>query len=448
MSDTIQSEAEVLSHGKKDQPIQERPDKLPWSGLLALAMTGFIAIMTETLPAGLLPQIGAGLDVPDSLTGQLVTAYAMGSVVAAMPNAILTRSWRRQHVLLLAIIGFFAFNTITAVSSNYGLTLVARFLAGAAAGITWGLVPVYARRLVAAHVQGRAMAIALVGTPLALCLGVPVGTWLGAYAGWRLAFGVMSVMALVLIIWALVGVRDLPGETASNRTTLGGVVRKPGIRPMLMVVVLWMLAHNILYTYVAPFLAPAGLIGQVGLVLLVFGAGALVGIALVGALIDRWLRHLVLGSLSLFALVAVTLAVAGSTPLVVYLGAALWGLTFGGAATLLQTASADVAGDGADLAQSMIVTVWNLAIAGGGAIGGLLLKNVGAASFPLVIVLLLTAAIAVAWVNGARSFASVARTTEAERASPVAADVSPPTGCLQDVVPIPLGPADLSHRRH
>jgi predicted MFS family arabinose efflux permease len=50
--------------------------RLPLSGLLALAMTGFIAILTETLPAGLLPEISHGLGVPESWTGQLVTLYA------------------------------------------------------------------------------------------------------------------------------------------------------------------------------------------------------------------------------------------------------------------------------------------------------------------------------------------------------------------------------------
>ncbi len=65
-----------------------------------------------------------------------------------------------------------------------------------------------------------------------------------------------------------------------------------------------------------------------------------------------------------------------------FAGLALWGLTFGGAATLLQTASADAAGEGADLAQSMIVVAWNLAIAGGGALGGMVLQRWAARCCP------------------------------------------------------------------
>jgi predicted MFS family arabinose efflux permease len=109
-------------------------------------MTGFIAILTETLPAGLLPEISHGLNVPESWGGQMVTLYAPGSI-AAIPVTAATRAWSRRTVLLLAIALFFVFNTITAVSPCYGLTLAARFMAGVAAGVTWGLVPGYSRRI-------------------------------------------------------------------------------------------------------------------------------------------------------------------------------------------------------------------------------------------------------------------------------------------------------------
>jgi len=60
-------------------------DRLPMGGLLALAMTGFIAVLTENMPAGLLPEISRGMGVSQALAGQLVTLYALGAVVAAIP---------------------------------------------------------------------------------------------------------------------------------------------------------------------------------------------------------------------------------------------------------------------------------------------------------------------------------------------------------------------------
>jgi len=156
----------------------ELADGLPVAGLLALASTGFIAILTETLPAGLLPQIAMGLHVSLPLAGQLVTLYAAGSVAAAIPLTAATQGWRRKRVLLLAIVGFLVFNTMTAVSSSFLLTLLARFLAGVAAGLTWGITAGYARRMLSDQNKGKGMAIAMVGTPLALALGVPAGTFL------------------------------------------------------------------------------------------------------------------------------------------------------------------------------------------------------------------------------------------------------------------------------
>lgn len=106
-------------------------DSLPVAGLLALAMTGFLCIMTETLPAGLLPEISTGLHISPAYAGQMVTAYAVGSLSATIPLILATQRWRRRAVLLLAIVGFLVFNSVTALSQDYWLTLAARYSAGA-----------------------------------------------------------------------------------------------------------------------------------------------------------------------------------------------------------------------------------------------------------------------------------------------------------------------------
>lgn len=370
---------------------------LPVSGLLALAMTGFVAIMTETLPAGLLPAMSVGLGVSQSMAGQLVTLYALGSLLAAIPLTVATRGWRRRTALLCAIGGFLVFNTLTAFSTHYGLTLVARFLAGAAAGLAWGLLAGHARRMVLPHQQGRAMTIAMAGTPIALSLGVPLGTWLGAAIGWQAVFGLMSLLTLALIIWVLRRVPDFAGQPSGERRSLGRVFMLPGVRPVLLVIVIWVLAHNILYTYIVPFLAPAGLANRADLILLLFGVSAMAGIYITGLMVDRWLRRAVLSSLTGFALASLALGLAGNQAGIIYAGIALWGLTFGGAATLLQTASADAAGAHADVAQSMIVVAWNLSIAGGGLIGGLVLHGGGAQFLPWIVLVLALAGWSVAW---------------------------------------------------
>ncbi|MGG0824221.1 MFS transporter [Paenibacillus turicensis] len=362
---------------------------LPWAGLLALAMAGFICILTEGLPAGLLPQIAQDLGVREALAGQLVTLYAIGSLLAAIPLTTATRGWRRRPLLLLCIIGFLVFNTITALSSFYVLTLVARFFAGVSAGVLWGMTAGYARRMVPDSLKGKAMAVAMVGTPLALALGVPLGTFLGTYTGWRLIFGAVSLLTAALIGWVLWKVPDYAGEPSGNQLPFHKVFLIPGIRTILFVVLTWVLAHNILYTYISPYLAETELAHRVDLVLLIFGITSVVGIWVIGILIDRFLRILVLISIAGFSLASTALGIGMNQPVIIMLGVAVWGLTFGGAATLLQTAIAQAGGKSADIAQSMLVTAWNVAIGGGGIIGGFLLELLGAKFLPWSLIFLL-----------------------------------------------------------
>ena len=382
---------------------------LPLGGLLALAMTGFIAILSETLPAGLLAQISAGMQISEAMAGQWVTVYALGSLLTAIPLVTLTQGWRRRPVLLLAIVGFLLFNTLTALSQSYVLTLVARFMTGVAAGLAWGVIAGHARRMVSPAQQGRAMAVAMIGAPVALSLGVPAGTWLGELVGWRMTFALVSASTVVLVVWVLCKVPDFEGHKPGQRPGVLHVLRTPGVLAVLLVILTWILAHNVLYTYIVPFLDAAGLAASTSLVLLTFGLAALAGIALVGAWVDRHLRNLVLLSLAGFAAVALVLGFVGQSALLVFVSVALWGLTYGGAPTLLQTASADAAGEGVDVAQSMLVTVWNLAVAAGGLLGGLLLTHWGVGSFTWVLLVLIGLALLITGCAHRHGFAAGAR---------------------------------------
>ncbi|WP_063532814.1 MFS transporter [Burkholderia sp. MSMB1589WGS] len=371
--------------------------RLPLAGLLALATAGFITIVTEALPAGLLPLMGRDLRVSEALVGQLVTVYAIGSIVAAIPLVAVTRGMRRRPLLLVALAGFVVANTATAASAHYALVLAARFVAGIAAGLLWALLAGYASRMVDERLRGRAIAIAMLGAPVAMSIGIPLGTTLGAALGWRATFAGVTALTLALIGWVCASLPDAPGQPSGERLPIGRVLMVPGVRPVLTVMFAYVLAHNILYTYIAPFLASAGMGARIDAALFAFGAASFVGIGLTGAWIGNGLRRLALASIALFALASTLLGVASASPVIVYASVAAWGLTFGGAATIFQTASANAAGDAADVAQSMIVTVWNLAIAGGGVAGGVLLERFGAGVMPWALVVLLVPAWFGAW---------------------------------------------------
>ncbi|RLM08940.1 MFS transporter [Gibbsiella quercinecans] len=369
--------------------LHKSPERLPIGGLLALAMAAFITLLTEIMPAGLLSSIAEGLNVPDSLAGQFITAYAVGALVAAIPITGLTQGMRRRPLLLVAILGFALVNFVTALSSNYSISLVARFFAGVFGGIVWSLLAGYAVRMSPARFNGRAIAISGAGATIALVLGVPLGALLGRVIGWQGTFGLMTGLALLLIVWVLAVVPDFPGQNREQRQSLAGVFMKTGIRSVLFVVFTFVVAHNILYIYIEPFLQSSGLSAKVDLVLFFFGLGSIVGLWIVGAMVDRRLQLLSVASIAVFAVASLLLGLWGDNPHMVYLSVVVWGLAVGGFATITQTALSRFAGDSVDVAQSMYTTGWNTAVAAGGVVGGILLDRTGSTSFAWVTISIL-----------------------------------------------------------
>lgn len=348
------------------------------AALAALTVASFITVLTEALPAGVLVGMSSDLGVSESAAGQAVTVYAIGTAISAIPLSMATAGWRRKHVLQFGVGGFLVGNTITALSPVYVLTMAGRFVAGIAAGVVWALLASYARRLAPEHLSGKAIAIVMSGIPLALALGIPAGTFLGQLVGWEVTFLVMSGIALLLMVSIAVVVPNFPGQPGgAGRMPFGAALRQPGVVPVLIVTLVFVLAHNILYTYIATFLERVEMGEQIDRVLLVFGIASMVSIVVVGAYIDRRLRLLSVTSTVLVAVGVTVLAVLYASPVLVYVAVVIWGLGWGGVPTLLQTAVGNAGGEYADLALATLVTLWNVSMAAGGAVGGGLLALFG-----------------------------------------------------------------------
>ncbi|WP_258229252.1 MFS transporter [Arthrobacter sp. HMWF013] len=361
-----------------------RVHRFPWAALLIMALMGFLLIATETMPAGLLPQIAAGLDVTEGTAGQFVSAYALGTVVAAMPAVAMTRGMRRKPVFVVGVLGFLAANLVTAFSTDIVLSLGARLLAGAFSGLLWGMLAGYARRITAPEHAGRALSVASVGTPVGLAVGTPFGSWLGTTLDWRWSFGVLSILTVLTVLLAVFLVPDAPGQRAGTRVPLVRVLRIPGIAVVLAVIVSWMLGHNILYTYIGSYLRTADLPLQVEAALVVFGAAAIAGILLTGAVIDKGLRRLVLLSIASFVLAGGVFIVGHASAAAVIAAIVLWGIAFGGAAAQLQTAISAAGRDNADVANAMLGVAFNLAIFAAGVAGAVVISTFDGLVLPAV----------------------------------------------------------------
>jgi predicted MFS family arabinose efflux permease len=367
---------------------------LPLAALLALATAAFVDVVTDLLPAGLLPQMGHGLHVPQARVGLLVSAFAVASAAAAIPVTTALRGLPRRAVLVTVLAGFALTGAVTAASSSFALTVVVRLAAGIMGGTLWSMLAGYAARMVPECRRGRAVGIVLAGITAALCLGLPAGTALAGLVGWRASFALLACVAAGLAAWAWRRLPDFPGEAAAGRVPLRGVAARPGIRPLLVVTFLLLTGHQAMYTYIAPFTGHAGF-GRTGLVLLVFGVATVAGVAAASLLADRRLWPALVAALAIVVAAMAALGQEAGIPAVLLLSTGLWGAAFGGAPTLLQTALVNASGpDHADVVTSMQTTVYNIGIAAGSLAGSLILQHAGPGALPWAASLLATGALA------------------------------------------------------
>lgn len=172
--------------------------------------------------------------------------------------------------------------------------------------------------------------MAMMGVPIALALGVPVGTFLGNIVGWYYIFGFMAILNLISVIWIIIKVPDYQGQSHKSMVSVLSIFKTSGVCHILFVIMTWILSHNIIYTYINPFVASLGMVNHIDLALFIFGISAIVGIWIVGLFIDRWLRLLILVSIFIFLLHSILFGISINNLISIYVCTAIWGLTFGG----------------------------------------------------------------------------------------------------------------------
>jgi predicted MFS family arabinose efflux permease len=159
--------------------------------------------------------------------------------------------------------------------------------------------------------------------------------------------------------------------------------------------VLVLAGHQEAYTYVSLLARRSGFSGA-SVVLLLFGASAIGGIWLAGALADRHLRLAILLALAAIAAAMLTLSIVPPNRLGMLAASVLWGTAFGAVPALLQTALIRASGPaGADAATAMQTTVYNAGIAVGSLAGGFILDSLGLGAVPWGTALLVTVALTI-----------------------------------------------------
>lgn len=233
------------------------------------------------------------------------------------------------------------------------------------------------------------------------CSASPCGTLLGELGGWRTAFAAVGVLGLVTLAALLLLLPPLPPTRHIRFPELPALLREnPAVRTGVLVTFLVVTGQFAAYTFVRPILQDVSGIdaGFVSTLLLGYGLAGVAGNFLAGAR-DAY-RTLLVVSASLtviLALIAVLPGpVAGTTLLLA------WGLVYGGVSVSLQSWMIKAAPAAAEAASSLMVAVFNLAIAAGALCGGLAVDGISAPAAPLGGAALMLVAVGTVWATAVR----------------------------------------------
>ncbi len=300
------------------------------SARIYLLGAGAFAVGTSAyVVSGVLPDVSSELHVSLTAAGQLATAFSLSYAVGAPILSTLTGRWERRTLLIAALVLAALGNLIAAVATNYPVLIVGRVVAAFGAAVYTPAATLFATGLMRPDERGRAVAIVFGGLTFALVLGVPAGSLLGPTLGYKGVFALITVIAVLVAIAerAALPTVDAPPVVGLRERFAGLADRR--VQTVLAITVLAVLAAFSVYIYIVPVLKQtADLSGSsVGLLLLLYGLGAVVGNLLGGRATDRFgsLRTLYVVMVGITLLVA-TLDLTATTA--VGAGAALfvWGL--------------------------------------------------------------------------------------------------------------------------
>jgi DHA1 family inner membrane transport protein len=364
--------------------------------LVALSVSTFTYVTTETLPIGLLLLIATDLNVSQSEVGNLVTGYGLVVVLASIPLTVLTRRVPRRYLLTGLLATFVLATLLSLLADNYWILLATRVAVALTQALFWAVATPTAAGLFPPHVRGRVLAVVFVGPSVATVFGVPAGTWLGQLAGWQAPFVVLSAVGLL----AMVSIAVL---LPTSRPEQGNAARgtEPDARRYWLLVVTTALAVSgafTAFTYVSPFLLQVTgfSAAAIGPLLMVRGLVGIVGIGVAGSLADRnaWLATVLPVALQAVALLGMYAFGGLRGPTIALLG--LSGVAMTALVSALSVRVLQVAPGDSSVASAGTSTAFNVGITAGALLGSLLLPAFGARSTALAGGLLSIAALVVA----------------------------------------------------
>jgi DHA1 family inner membrane transport protein len=257
----------------------------------------------EFVIAGILPDVATDLSVSIPAAGLLVTAYALGMIVGGPVVTVMTARLARKPLIVGLIAVSVIANLASVVAPTYTVLLMTRFVAGLVVATFFAVAITTAVSMAPADKPASTVAKLILGMNLGIILGAPIGTFIGQNLGWRATF--VTVVAIILAGLLLV-LRSVPAGPAIASGSVLGELRVVARRDVQLAIALTAVGNVgvvMVFTYIAPLLTNVSgfAAGAVPALLLVYGAGAVIGNFFGGWLSDKALMPSLTGLLAVLA---------------------------------------------------------------------------------------------------------------------------------------------------
>jgi predicted MFS family arabinose efflux permease len=353
-----------------------------WGAVTSIALGTFALVTSEFLPVGLLTKISSDLQVSEGAAGLMVTMPGVVAAFAAPLLTVATGRLDRKVVLCILTAVIVASNLLAALAPDLVTMLGARILLGIGVGGFWSFAAGLGVRLVPEQSAGRATSIILAGISIGTVFGVPAGAIIGDLAGWRSAFVATGLFSVAVLIAQAFLLPSLPVTQRVELRTLPGLFKIPAAPAGLFITVLLITGHFAGYTYLRPLLeqVPSMSSELIATMLLVYGVSGFVGNFVGEAAIRRSLKGALVWSATAIGIVLVAAPHLASGPLSSFIIVAVWGTAFGAVPLCLQTWMMRSTVGSTEGGLALFISVFQLALASGATIGGVVVDGSGIAA--------------------------------------------------------------------
>jgi MFS transporter, DHA1 family, inner membrane transport protein len=351
-------------------------------GIVAIALSAFAVVTTEFIIVGLLPLIATDLAVPISTAGLLVSVYAFTVVPSAPLLTALTSKLCRRNLLIGVLSLQILTNLLAALAPNYTVLLIARVFSAFSLAVFWSIAAIVAISLVPENRRGWAISIVFTGISAANLFGIPLGTLIGQSLGWRAAFAGLTGLGLLALVAIALFLPTPPKVSPPPLQTQLRLLRQPQFLMALAVSVAIATGDFLAFTYLVPFLQQVTRLDGSGssLMLLLFGVAGIVGNFAGGRAADRGVVQALLLTMGALAISFVGMSAIGTIAGAVVALILLWGMAHAALFVEIQYRMIALAADATDTASALNVSIINIGIGLGAALGSLVVETSGVRS--------------------------------------------------------------------